>query len=85
MPKTTYTEDDPQLFFYPQKGLPDDGQTVVRSRWWIEHPEKGLVVWRGFSPQCNSNKILVERLSEMYPWAKVNYYEIAFVHIQGDD
>lgn len=46
---------------------PDGFCQVLRDRWWQVHPEKGLAIYRGpdrrfFSPQCNQNRALVEKM-----------------------
>ena len=53
---------------------PKDG-TVMLNKYWCVHPEKGLAYWdRGgrsfaeerYSPQCNSDKRVSERLVSMH-------------------
>ena len=77
-------ESDPRLTFFPQDE-PIDGATVFCDRWWVKHPDKGLVVWRGFSPQCNTIRNVVERIAKLYPWAVVEFVPVAYVVIdQGE-
>lgn len=54
---------------------PVTGKVIVDS-WWICHPERGLLfVGRGWDPQCNSSKIVVEHLrAGLY-----EYHEVVFV------
>ena len=73
-------ETDPHLTFHPQ-GEPLEGATVMRNRWWVVHPDKGLVVFRD-SPQCNSQKaaaLMIRR--KLYPWAEVQFLEVAIVNV----
>lgn len=79
-PATIIEETDPRLTFYNQEeALPPNGSVVIRGYWWITRPGLGVLVWRGRSPQCNTNRSIVDRLAAMYPWAEVRYYEVAYV------
>mgnify|MGYP001585628167 CR=1 FL=1 len=70
-------EDDYNITYTPQ-GPPEDGMVCYRARWWIKHPTRGLVTWRG-SPQCNANRSVPDRLLPLYPWAEVVFLETAFI------
>lgn len=72
---------DPRLSFLsldaatsPRTGTHD----VYRDYWFIVHPERGIVVFRGFAVQCNANRAIVDSLAaSLYPWAEVR--QIALV------
>ena len=73
-----HSEDDPHITFAPQGGEPGDGYMCLRKRWWITHPTRGIVLWKG-GPQCNTHRSIPERLLSLYPWAEVQYFDIAFI------
>ena len=85
------TEDDPCLSFLSLEEAKEPKKPgfyqLMLNRWWMTHPEKGLILYRpnkkaGTSPQCNANKELAEAAMEkMYPWAKSVFVERAFVEI----
>ena len=86
--------DEKQLKFIPEAEAvvppPPDLIKHVKDCWWIVHPEKGLVVWLGpgrrhFSPQCNRNKEIAERMMPMYPWAEVKFFPSVFYKIDPND
>lgn len=57
---------------------PRDGE-VMSDRWWIVDPEKGALVFKGFSPQCNRNELITRRLLEMYPGCEARHIPFAYV------
>lgn len=71
--------DDPRLSFIPFDRGAREGDTVMLNRWWVVHPEKGLVMWRNTSPQCNSNEEIARRVGAMYPWAEIRFIETAYL------
>lgn len=66
--------DDPRYVFMPESEILNAGGLVdaIRNRWWSVHQEKGLRFFQserrrqgklvGASPQCNSNREVLERL-----------------------
>ena len=64
---------------------------VYPNRFWIVHPEQGLVFAkfpgdRGLgSPQCNGNKSIAERFVADYPGCSVEFIERVFVPIELQD
>lgn len=75
--------DSREFTWFPIDGPPKSGQTVVVDKWWVTHPEKGLPVFRGCSPQCNDNEAITRHLAEMYDWAEVRFVPVAFVSYGG--
>jgi len=73
-------ETDSRLSFIPVDAESPEGEVIHRkNRWWIVHPEKGLLIWRGFSAQCNSDKRIAESLRDrLYPWAEVRFIPSVF-------
>lgn len=73
-------------------GGPDTGFCQVYSkRFWIVHPENGLVFakFRGDrglgSPQCNGNKTITDKFLESYPGCSVEFFERVFVPVDLRD
>lgn len=68
---------------------PRDGDTLL-ARWWCHIAGEGLIFWqgqgmRGWTPQCNENRKLPERLAENYPGAEVVYIPAAYLGGWNDD
>ena len=74
---TMYREDDYGITYTLQEP-PEDGMVCYRNRWWVSHPTRGLVSWKG-QPQCNANRSVPDRLLPLYPWAEVVFLETAFI------
>lgn len=64
----------------------------ITNRWWQVHPEKGLLFFpfnkrhpdlRNSSPQCNSNKTIVDRLCNAF--AEVRFVESVLQPIDPKD
>ncbi len=70
---------DPRLSFVPLDREPQDGDVVVANRWWVVHPERGLVIFQRTSYQCNDNEQIARRVGSIYPWATIQFVEIAHV------
>lgn len=83
------SEDDPRLEFVPleKATIPPPGLIEhIHNRWWVVHPQKGLVFWKGWSPQCNSNKEITERIWKgMYPWAEIQFIPSVYRRINPND
>ncbi len=59
---------------------------ALHDRWWSVHPERGVVIYRRFSPQCNMNEAISRKLTEkMYPWADVRQIPLVLVPINPRD
>ena len=59
---------------------PRDGALVMVDRWWSCHPEKGLIFWRRYSPQCNTNERINKKLTaQLYPWAEAQFMHVVYV------
>lgn len=47
---------------------PTHGQVeVIADSWWTMRGEE-IAFYRGSSPQCNSNKVISDRVSKIYSW-----------------
>ena len=82
----TFAIDDPRLQFVPFDREPSEGDRIMRDRWWVTHPERGLltVISRGrepyASPQCNSIEEIARGIAaKLYPWAEVKFVRVASV------
>lgn len=66
---------------------PISGATLV-DRYWV-CDDDGLYWYQSgkhsWTPQCNSNKAIVESLLRMYPGARVEFVEIVFVKHYDDE
>jgi ligand-binding SRPBCC domain-containing protein len=86
MPSTASMIVDPEssvwTWFSPDSG-PMDGATVLTDRWWVVHPEKGLPIFKGTSPQCNSNERITRMIAKSYPWAEVRFLPVAY-YVRND-
>ena len=81
----TISETDKRLTFFLQEDGPKDGYTCYTNGWWIKHPTKGLVVWKGYAPQFNTNRVIVERLQPLYPWSVIGFVPVAWVGVGYHD
>lgn len=81
-----FSVDDPRIQFVPFEREPDEGDRIMRDRWWVAHPERGLVTWVSYgrnaiiSPQCNAVESITRALAaKLYPWAEVRFVPVAAV------
>lgn len=52
---------------------------------WCIHPVKGLIIYKKYSPQCNNNREIVNKLRNiLYPWANVMLIPRVFVPYEPD-
>lgn len=59
---------------------PTEGADVMLDRWWSVHPEKGLIFYKTYSPQCNSNEQIARNIcAKLYPDALVKFIPVVFV------
>jgi len=87
-PKTT-DENDPTLRFVPlidaMRAPAEDGTfDCYVNRWWVVHPQRGLVLYRGHSPQCNAHESIARRIAPIYPWAEVQFIQVAYLPHECD-
>jgi len=71
--------ESPAFTWFSPEPTPFSGAEVLTDRWWIVHPEKGLPLFRGWSPQCNSSERVARTIAEMYPWAEVRFLPVAYI------
>lgn len=80
------SEDDTRLSYIPfDEAVEPMGGTIEcrKDRWWIVHPQRGLIIWKGFSPQCNHDKGIAERVRDkLYPWAEVRFFPSVFTRTE---
>ena len=62
----------------------------LKDRWWVVHPEKGVVYFRtgkdNLSPQCNGNEEIARRFLSAFPeWAEVVLIPSVFRKINPRD
>lgn len=64
---------------------PTTGECLT-DRWWIVHPEKGLAIWKGFSPQCNRDRAIGDSLIKHYPGHEVRHFAVVYLgnHVRRD-
>lgn len=79
--KTPLVEDLSYISF-EDAATPRDGLAMI-DRWWIVHPDKGLAVWKGFSPQCNRRPEIGESLLKHYPGHEVRFIPVAYTGTVG--
>lgn len=68
---------------------PREGDTLL-DRWWCHIPGRGLIFWqgrglRGWTPQCNRDRRLPDRLSARYQGAESIHVPIAYLGSWNDD
>lgn len=87
----TVADDDKRLKFVPLDQAADPPSGLIehlKDRWWVTHPERGLVFWvtgQLKSPQCNSSESIARHLAQMYPWAEVRFVPSVFRRINPSD
>jgi hypothetical protein len=92
------SQDDPRLVFMPfdQVAAAKGFCNVVRDRWFVVHPERGLLFFQtdkrrigkllGAAAQCNANKQIATRIRDkMYPWAEVRQFALVMEPIAAGD
>lgn len=92
-PKPHIAEDDPRLSFVPFDVAATPPPGLIdhhKDRWWIVHPEKGILYWtknkgRDRFPQCNSHKSIAEIWLKMFPWAEIRFMPSVFNKINPHD
>ena len=52
----------------------------MRDRYWAVHPERGLLFYKGKSPQCNSSEMISRKIAP--PWARIVLLPVAFVPVR---
>ena len=78
----------PHVTFIPLNRLtrPTDGKRVLADRWWVVHPEHGALIYKRYSPQCNTHPSLPQRLIEnRYPGCEVQFIPVAYVEPDPPD
>lgn len=83
-----WSENDKRLSFIPidqATRAPDGYCCCIRDSWWIVHPTRGLVIYKGFSPQCNHHEAIVRRMAPMYPWAEVRLIPEVFLAVDASE
>lgn len=66
--------------FIDQTDRPQDSDVCILNRWWLVHPELGLLVYKGFSIQCNEHKDIVDRLAK--PWTETRFIPVAYIPLR---
>lgn len=84
----TITED--RFVFVPleKATVPPSGLIEhIKDRWWMAHPEKGLVFFdkKAMAPQCNSSEKIARHFASAYPWATVVFVPSVFRTINPND
>jgi len=66
---------------------PEDGRMVYCNRWWCVTENDEVLFFRSYvSPQCNSDKRLVDRLCKMKPFkTEAKFISVAYVPIDWDE
>jgi hypothetical protein len=63
---------------------PKDGRCMT-DRWWVVTLEElgvpsCIILWRGFSPQCNHNEVIARSLTEqMWPDCDVKFLPVVYL------
>ena len=72
----------PQITFIPIEELvkPADGKLCLLGRWWVVHPTQGALIFKRYTPQCNSHRSMPERLvASLYPGCVTEFIPVAYV------
>ena len=70
------------MFYIPLKEIstPRHGATVYVDRWWVVHPQKGVMFYKTkHSPQCNESECVARRWAEKFPGHKCLLINEAFI------
>lgn len=83
-------EDNKDLVYIPfheaEKPSREGYYCLYRARWWIVHKDKGLIMYKGRYPQCNTTKELAKGLKgNNYPWAKCIFIDNALVPVELEE
>lgn len=57
---------------------PGEGRVCLLNRWWIVTDQEEVLFFRGFSPQCNHDRSITERLNKI-PNTTVRFIEVAYM------
>lgn len=58
---------------------PFDNALVLTDRWWVV-VDNCILFYRGYSPQCNSQKEITElSMRRLYPKAEAVYFPVIYV------
>jgi len=53
---------------------------------WAVCPQRGLLMYRKHSPQCNHSEAVVRSMVErIYPWAEAHFIHNVFIPIEPRD
>ena len=55
---------------------------ILEDRWWVVTPQNEILLYRGYTPQCNQNKSIVEMIVKKHPNCTVQFIELAFVPVE---
>lgn len=59
---------------------------VMCNDWWIVTSNNEILLYKGYSPQCNSNKDIVKSMCErMYPTCSVQQIPVVYLKINPSD
>ena len=84
------TIQEERLVFVPEAVLAEAPKGDVqhfKDEWWVEHPERGLALFRqddceNVYPQCNLNRAITNRLAaDLYPNMQVRQVPSAFLRV----
>jgi hypothetical protein len=67
---------------------PTQGAEVWLDHWWIVDPEKGLIFYHGYAPQCNSDKRITDAIEAKGQFhGEVKQIPIVYIprHLQNHD
>lgn len=81
-------EDDKRIRYVSENDALVAPEGIVchyKNRWWLVHPTKGLLFFRGTVPQCNFNKAVTEKMHWIAPWSVIKFYESVFVKVNPHD
>ena len=59
--------------------LGKDVVQVLEDRYWVVTQEDEVLLYRGYSPQCNRNKKIVEKQMRMHEGCTIKHLPVAFV------
>lgn len=94
--KMPVPEDHPNIIYVPlaEACAPPKGFIEhFKDKWWIVHPERGVVMWRVgnkarnmTAPQFNSSEEIARLVQQkMYPWAEVRQIPSVFKKVDPKD
>ena len=85
---TPVSMDDKRLSYIPlEKSDTASGICMVyRNYWWSVHPERGLIMFKEHSPQCNPSEGVAHRIQmRLYPWAECRLIPLVILSVYPDD